>query len=405
MPRPPAVVSLRREIQTPPVNVYRALTHAALLKEWFCHASQADARKGGRVYLWWNEGYAVSGEYTHLEADQKVGLTWSGQGDPASSRVIVRLSSRNGGTRVELRHTGLGTGVPAARAAKRLARLWEEGLENLQSLLETGQDLRYTRRPMLGINVGDFNAEIAKRLGVPVSEGVRLDGVVEGMGAALAGLQKDDVIVAVDKRKASGWRSLAPVLGRRRAGDTIPVVFYRGAEKKTVAMTLAPRPLAPIPPDPKELAVEARKFYAQAQRILEDILSGVSEAAAEGRPAPGEWNAKETLAHLIATERDRHAWIAEVLQDDESETFPDNVQVRVEALVRAFPTVAALMEELKRDQEITISMLEILRPETVARKWAYWKLGHNVLQPEEHILGHAEQIRDALKSSLREAAG
>jgi uncharacterized protein YndB with AHSA1/START domain len=392
-------LALRRDIRTSPANVYRALTRSSLLRDWFCQASQVEARSGGRVYLWWHPGSAVSGTYTALQPDKKVGLTWIGQDDPGPSRVTIRLAGHNGGTRVTVRQTITARGPAAARSTRRWSQLWSDGLANLQSLLETGQDLRYTRRPMLGINVGDFNPEIAKRLGVPVNEGVRLDGLVEEMGAARAGLQKDDVIVSIDGKKTVGWRSLAPVLERRRAGDAVPVVFYRRGEKKTVRMTLSARPMPSIPPDPKDLARELRRLFARVNRVLEDALADASEEAAETRPQPGEWNAKETLAHLIASERDSHAWIAMVVEDDDAETFPDNVHVRVEALVRAFPTVPALLDELRRDQEITASMVENLRPETVARKWAYWKLGHNLLQPDDHVLGHAQQIRDALKSA------
>ena len=62
-------------------------------------------------------------------------------------------------------------------------------------MLGSGPDLRITNRPMMGISPSDFNAEIAKKLGVPVNTGMRLDGVVDGMGAQSAGLQKDDVLI------------------------------------------------------------------------------------------------------------------------------------------------------------------------------------------------------------------
>src|SRR4030067_889931 len=42
----------------------------------------------------------------------------------------------------------------------------KKGLENLASVLETGEDLRFVLRPMLGIFFGDYDADKAKGLGV-----------------------------------------------------------------------------------------------------------------------------------------------------------------------------------------------------------------------------------------------
>mgnify|MGYP001195731505 CR=1 FL=1 len=82
---------------------------------------------------------------------------------------------------------------------------WVESLENLKSVLETGIDLRIANRPMLGIVPGDFTEEQAKAIGVPIREGLRLDGVVDGMGAQKCGLQKDDVIRLLAKVEAGAF--------------------------------------------------------------------------------------------------------------------------------------------------------------------------------------------------------
>ena len=41
-------------------------------------------------------------------------------------------------------------------------------------------DLRFIRRPMLGVSLSHFSPEIATKLGIPVDHGIRLDGVLEG---------------------------------------------------------------------------------------------------------------------------------------------------------------------------------------------------------------------------------
>jgi S1-C subfamily serine protease len=61
---------------------------------------------------------------------------------------------------------------------------------------------------MLGIMLSDFNAEIAKSMGLPVSSGVRIDGTVPGMGAEAAGLQSGDVIVGMAGYPVGDFSSL-----------------------------------------------------------------------------------------------------------------------------------------------------------------------------------------------------
>ncbi|HEX9681211.1 MAG TPA: SRPBCC domain-containing protein [Anaerolineales bacterium] len=392
-------LQFKRRIGAPPKEVFRALTRASLLRDWFCHSAQSDARKGGRVYFGWSNGYAALGEYTALEADKKSAFTWLGTKDPGPSRVTITLSSNGGATDVRVRQTLPGRGAAAQRAGRSLTRLWESGLENLQSLLETGEDLRITRRPMLGINVGDFDADVAAKMGVPAKEGVKLDGVVAEMGAAAAGLKKDDVLVSIGGRRVAGWSSLAPILQRFRAGDKVGVEFFRGPAKRTTTMTLSGRRLPPIPAEPRALAAELRRIHQGLMGELREGLQGVSEDHAGRRPAAGEWSAKHVLAHLIAGERDNHGWMAEVLEADDPVESPGNVGVRMDAIVDTFGTTAALLEELERDFAITARMVEALPRESAARKADYWKIGHNLLQPEDHVRGHLEQIRQAVSAA------
>ena len=132
----------------------------------------------------------------------------------------------------------------------------------------------------------------------------------------------------------------------------------------------------------------------------------MSEAEASHRPAPGEWNAKETLAHLIAGERETHVWIADLINCDErwSDNFenPTNVPARIGATTAVFSTVSALLDELKRNESETAAMLDALPPEFVARKGSYWRLGHNLLQAPEHAATHRNQIRTAIEAARRQ---
>jgi uncharacterized protein YndB with AHSA1/START domain len=392
-------LKFRRTVSALPAEVYRAFTNSTALREWLCDAAQADPRKGGRLYLWWNSDYYTSGEYVAVAPCKKIAFTWRGRGEPDATRVQVSLAEKNGGTVVTLTHGGIGSGKKWSSAAKEFQSEWEASLENLQSVLETGQDLRVVRRPVLGISLGEFNAEMAVRLGVPVTEGARLDDVLEGRAARAAGLRKDDVIVRLGGKKIAGSASFVSAMQSHRAGDKVVVAFYRGPEKKTVTMELSPRPLPELPSSAEALADAARKMYASMDAELARCLEGVSEAEALHQPAPGEWSVKETLAHLVIDQREWHVWITDLITGDErwSDINPTNVPARLAAAMIAFPTAPLLVEELKRHEAETVAMLAALPPEFMAHRGSCWRLGYITLVSPDHFQTHLGQIRAAIE--------
>jgi uncharacterized protein YndB with AHSA1/START domain len=401
MPVKTQIVKFKRMVNAPPKEVYRAFTNSTALREWCCDVATTDPRKGGRFYVWWNSGYYASGEFTALTPDKKIAFLWHGRGEPGATRVQIAFAAKNGGTLVTLVHRGFGAGQKWAKVIKEAHAGWSQGLENLQSVLETGWDLRFVHRPMLGIGVDEFNASIAAKLGVPVTEGIRLGSVIEGMGAQAAGLQKDDVLVRLGRKKLTGYPTLVTALQPHHAGDEVAVVFYRGAEKKTVAMKLSGRPLPDVPPTAEGLAEAARKMYAELDAELAQCFAGVSEADAAHSPALGEWSAKETVAHLITGERDTHAAIADLIGGQErwADDYPGNIAARISVTVSMFPTVSALLEELARNEAGTVAMLAVLPSEFVARHGSYWRLGYNLLQTPEHTRQHMAQIRAAIAAA------
>ena len=397
-------LEFNRMVGAAPAQVYRAWTRAVALREWLCDTAIADARPGGRVYFGWNSGYWAAGEYTTLEPDQRVAFTWQGKGEPGSTQIEVAMQAAGDGTAIKLVHRGLGDGPAWDAMREEAAAGWQGGLENLASVLETGQDLRFTRRPMLGILLDEFNAEIAARLDVPVTEGTRLSGVVEGMGAQRAGLQKDDVLVSMGGKPTTNWPELTHALQGRHAGDVVTVEFYRGGEKLAVEMPLSQRPIPAVPATPPALAGAVQALNATTLTELAACFEGVSEAAARRRPAPGEWSGLDVLAHFVASERETQTWITDLLNDDErwSDRFenPTNVPARIDALVQVYPTAEAMLELLRRSQAETVAMLADLPPAFVAHKGSYWRLGRDLLtELDEHVQEHAAQIRAAIAAS------
>lgn len=382
-------------------EVYLAFTNATQLRRWMCDIATVSPRVGGRLYMAWNSGFYASGEYTHLDADRAVEFSWYGRNEPEPTWVAVTLTQKNDGTQVRLEHNGLGDGAEWDATGKEIEAGWKSSLENLASVIGTGEDQRITLRPMLGILVGEFNPEVAKELGVPVTKGMRLGGVVEGLGAATAGLRKDDVLVSMDGQVLADPGDLGPVLQRRRAGDRVEATLYRGPDLLHLEITLGSRPIPEIPWTIEGLAAAVKARNAGIVAELEQLFVGVTEAEASYRPAPGEWGVKEVLAHLIHGERYAAFYVVGSVLNQEQWTddWEGNPNYQVEATLEAFPTLAELVEELKHLYVENASLYAHLPPELPKRKVTYWRLAYEILQPDYHFQEHAADIRGMIATA------
>jgi uncharacterized protein YndB with AHSA1/START domain len=397
-------VTSQQFVKTSPEQVYQAFTRAILLHEWLCDFATVTPRPGGRMYLWWNGDFYSAGEYVALEENKSVTFTWHARFEPAPSEVTVTLTAQDGGTHVRLDHI-VPDGDGWQERAAGFKREWDSTLPNLASVLETGLDRRIFDRPMLGISVNDFNAEIAKASGIPVEEGLRLADAAEGMGARAAGLCQDDVIVEFNgKHITNDFGSLVTALQGTKGGDKVPVVFYRGPQKHTITMELTRRTIPQIPWDPAELAKQVSAQYDQGLAVLEKAFSGVDETAAGFEPAPGEWSARQTLAHLIHTERSWVASIDDVVGGYErnADHFGGNITAHINATVSAYGSVAGMLAEMKHLSREVIAYLAALPPEFVARKNSYINVATVMLNGMlPHTLSHIDQINAALAAARK----
>ena len=69
-------------------------------------------------------------------------------------------------------------------------------------------------------------------------EGVRIDKVVEDGAAADAGLEKEDVITAIDGQKVKTMGDLQGIIAQKRPGDQVKVTYMRNKKEKNVTLTL-----------------------------------------------------------------------------------------------------------------------------------------------------------------------
>ena len=113
----------------------------------------------------------------------------------------------------------------------------------------------------LGVSASPLYPQLARRLGLPVERGALVASVEKGSPAAKAGLsagkqkvefqgQRDiprdgDVIVAVDGTELTEDVDLPDLIGQKGAGEKVKLSVVRGGDRRTVEVTLAPRPSSP----------------------------------------------------------------------------------------------------------------------------------------------------------------
>ena len=396
-------VSTEITVNVPIKLAYRAFTNSTSLREWLCDIATVQPHPRGRMYLWWRGDFYSSGHYLELEENKLVKFRWYAIIDSAPTEVTVTFSDQENSTLIHLAHE-----VPDDPAWKKTAETfrenWEDSLDNLKSVLETGIDLRIANRPMLGIVPGDFTPEQVKALKVPVHEGMRLDNVVDGMGAKRAGLQKDDVLVEMGgKPITNDFNSLTNAIAGKKGGEKVDVVFYRGPKKKTVKMELSKRPIQKVPFDPVELARQAREVYESELTKLEKCFNNYTDEQAMKRPDKNEWSALEVVAHLIHGERFNTMFLTSLIEGHEIATdgFGGNINAQVEATVKVNPSIKLMLYALRRAVEETLAYTELIPEEFTQNAGSYYRFGNNLLQPNFHITAHMEQVKAALAASVK----
>jgi uncharacterized protein YndB with AHSA1/START domain len=393
-------VTVERTISAPAAAVYRAFTNEVALRDWLCNAASVDPRPGGRIYLWWDGGYYSSGVYSDLDRNKSIVFTWRGPDDAGAGEVHVTLTPKG---EDETHVTLTRIGVDAEHGDETTlgsTQSWESALESLEHVLETGIDLRIARRPMFGVtNAGDLNDELIDKLGLSISQGLWIGGVVDGMGAQEAGLQKDDVVVRVDDHPIAGFTSFGSAMQAHQAGDQVEIEFYRGAESHTAITHLSKRPTPDLPATQAALLEKLSSTYAELNAELDAIVAGVTEEEAGYHPGD-EWSAKEILAHLIASEYDTQTWIYTTVGDKDAITeIFGNEPGRIHAIAGAFGTVPALVEQLKRCGDVTQAQAADIPAETQARKHQYNVIVGWLTSFQDHRRGHYAEMADRIKAA------
>lgn len=100
------------------------------------------------------------------------------------------------------------------------------------------------QRAMIGVSGTDVNKYFdkmkadGKDVDLGTMEGTYIDSVEDGSAGAEAGLQKGDVITAIDGKKITKMAELQEYLANKRPGDKVTITYLRDKKKKSVTLTL-----------------------------------------------------------------------------------------------------------------------------------------------------------------------
>lgn len=137
-------------------------------------------------------------------------------------QVIGIVSAKYASTGVE----GIGFAIPISEAAHIANQILEYGY--------------VADRAYLGITTATVTPAIAENYGLV--EGAYVNGVNAGSAAQTAGMQKGDIIVALNGETVAGSSELTSMLKQYRAGDTATITVARSGETVDLTVTFDAKP-------------------------------------------------------------------------------------------------------------------------------------------------------------------
>ena len=101
-------------------------------------------------------------------------------------------------------------------------------------IIETGS----YQRAYLGVSIFPLDDDYAQEMGLDISQGVVIEQLVDGGSAQYAGLQANDVIVAVNGKTIRSVPELQETIGRSTVGDTLDMTVIRRGKRKNIPVPL-----------------------------------------------------------------------------------------------------------------------------------------------------------------------
>jgi Do/DeqQ family serine protease len=107
-----------------------------------------------------------------------------------------------------------------------------------KKVLNDFKEFGSVRRGYIGVNFTGLDAEQSKRLGVSEINGLYINEVILGSGAAQSGLKEGDIITKVDGIQIFSPSDLQERIGRLGPGDKVQLTYLRGGKQLVTNVTL-----------------------------------------------------------------------------------------------------------------------------------------------------------------------
>lgn len=107
-----------------------------------------------------------------------------------------------------------------------------------KKILDDFKEFGSVKRGYVGINFREVSAEIRKEHNIDDINGLYVFDVVEGSGAAGAGIKKGDVITKIEGKTIYSSSDLQERVARLRPGDKVKLTYKRDGKEKDVTVTL-----------------------------------------------------------------------------------------------------------------------------------------------------------------------
>jgi Do/DeqQ family serine protease len=133
---------------------------------------------------------------------------------------------------------GINTAIYGGRSGSYTGYSFAVPVTIVSKVIEDLKKFGEVQRALLGVNIGDVNAEIAKELKLDKVEGVYVGGVPENGAAREAGIKEKDVIIQVEGKQIKNTAELQEKISQYRPGDKVQVIVIRDNEKKPFTVTL-----------------------------------------------------------------------------------------------------------------------------------------------------------------------
>jgi serine protease Do len=122
---------------------------------------------------------------------------------------------------------GIGFAIPVDMVTKIVAQLKEKG---------------EVTRGWLGVGIQDLTPELSEYYNLKDQKGILVTQVFEGDPAEKAGIQANDIIIAIDNQDIGSARELSSLIANTAVGGKTKITLLRNGKTKVVTATLANQP-------------------------------------------------------------------------------------------------------------------------------------------------------------------